>query len=200
MDTTPYVSVDAVKQVLNIRGDDVGNRVAIACNAATDALNSACDRDFHAVSITGADDERFYTPHRPRTVEIDDVLEIHELAVDTAGNGSYSTIWELGRDFYLEPENAPKKGRPYERIKLHPWSRFAFPALPNALRVTGIFGWAATPPAIIEMALILSVKYYKRPDAAFGVVSFGEVSMQIVRNDPDLASLLQDYTRDTVVY
>ncbi len=201
MDTTPYVDADTLKAVLNIKAAGRDERVNAALNAATQAINDACDRDFHVPSETAADEERYYTPNRPRTLQIDDVLEIHELATDLSGVGEFTVVWEQNRDFVLEPLNAPAKGRPYERVLVHPWARFFLQELPRSVRVTGVFGWPETPPNVITMCTILATKLYKRPDAAFGIASFGsEVAMQVLRTDPDYMLLLGSYLRDTIVY
>lgn len=201
MDSTPYVDLDVLKSVLNIKTPDRVPRLEAAAAAATDAINSACDRDFHRPAETAADEERYYTPDRPRTLQIDDVLEIHELATDQTGIGQFTIVWEQNRDFTLEPLNAPLKGRPFERVKVHPLTRFLLIPRPRSVRITGVFGWPEVPPSVVTMCTILATKLYKRPDAPFGIASFGaEVAMQVLRTDPDYMLLLGDYLRDPIVY
>lgn len=200
MNTTPYCDVALVKKILNITATDRDARVALAADAATQAINLAMDTDFHVPGETAADEERFYTSERPSTIQIDDLVELHEVAVDSFLDGSYGQVWEEGRDFALEPLNALAKGRPFERIKLLTRSRYSFSPRQRAVRVTGVFGWPVTPPAVVEYATILAVKLYKRPDAAFGIATFGDVSMQVMRNDPDFDNLLHSLGRDTIIY
>lgn len=203
MPPAPYVDPAVVKSILNITassGPSV-DRVAAACDAATDSITQAAARDFHVVSETGEDAERFYVVERPLTLEIDDCLVIHEVAIDRQGNGSYSLIWDEDVDFMVEPLNALVKGRPFERLKPRAArARRFYPG--DTVRVTGIFGWPEIPPNIVSYATTLAVRYYNRPNAAFGIATFGieAIAIPILRQDPDFQLALGPYLRDTVVY
>lgn len=201
MATTPYLELETYKELAGIKVDVDDARTTLALEAATEAISKACDRTFYPVSETGADEERFYTARRPLTLEIDDVIEVHEFATDLSGTGTFESIWEQDRDFYLEPLNAAVKGRPFERIKVRPNARFLLSSFPRTARVTGVFGWPEMPSAVKQATLILTTRLRLRKDTPYGIASFGtEIAMRLLKTDPDLAALLEDLTRDTVLY
>lgn len=197
----PYVDPAVVKGILNITTGGIPDRVVAACDAATDSITEAAARDFHAVSDTADDTERFYTVERALTLEIDDCLELFEVAIDRQGNGSYATIWDQDVDYTIEPLNALVKGKPFERLKPRAARARRF-YVGDMVRVTGRFGWPAIPPNVVSYATTLAVRYYNRPNAAFGIATFGieAIAIPILRQDPDFQLALGPYLRDTVVY
>lgn len=199
--TVPYVDVNTFKAEYTIRNTVEDDRIERCLAAASAAINKACDRTFYAVSATGADEERYYTPATPRTVWIDDLLELHEFATDLSGTGTFTTIWEEPRDVVLLPLNAAAKGRPFERVRVTQLARYLLPGRERSVRVTGVFGWLAVPDEVISATLLLARRLFLRKDAPWGVATFGtEVALRLLRSDPDVSVLLDDLTRDTIVY
>lgn len=202
----PYLDRAALKVYLSINGTGRDDDVDLGLGAASDAIDEACGRV--GMGFWPAPDEpseMFYTATRPSTIEIDDVVEVTELAIDTTGRGNFDnpTIWVEGTDFVLEPENAVAKGRPYERIKVHPFRRFVLPqGLPGAIRVTARFGWPGDEPydGAVQMTKIIASKLIKRKEAPQGIVTFGtEVAMRILVSDPDFPLLLGSLVRDPIL-
>jgi hypothetical protein len=199
--TVPYVEIETYKELAGIKVDIDDARTQLALEAATEAISKVCDRTFYAVNETAADEIRYYTARRPLTLEIDDLIELHEFATDLSGTGVFQSIWEQDRDFYLEPLNALAKGRPFERIKVRPNARFLLSSFPRTARLTGVFGWPEMPSAVTQATVIVATRLRMRKETPFGIASFGtEVAMRLLKTDPDLQLLLDDLTRDSVLY
>lgn len=199
----PYVTVDDLKRFLSITGSNRDADVELAIAAASSAIDAVCgDRSFRAAPTDDDDAEaRYFTPTRPSTIDVDDLVGVVELAIDVSGRGSYSVVWEENRDYVLEPENALQHGRPFERLKVHPYGRRYLPLnLPRAVRVTARFGWPATYPGAVQMTQTIASKLLKRKEAPFGIAQFGaELAMRLIVNDPDFPVLLGDFVRDPVL-
>jgi hypothetical protein len=158
-----------------------------ACAAASKAIEDACGdgvspRKFWLDSV---DQARVYTAPVPygnwpgaysnvRELDIDDLVTLTSLTLDLDGDGVYETTWTRDTDFYLDPPNASNDSLPYERVCLRPQVGKFFPAWPNAVKVTGRFGWPAVPSQVTEYAYILAAQFLMRVrQAPFGVIMAG---------------------------
>lgn len=199
--TVPYVELDQFKDELGIKVAVDDDRITRALATASEVLNKICDRDFHVLP-TGSDEERYFSPDRPRTLTIDDLVEIHEFAIDRQGNDfATPTLWLENRDYVLKPENAARKGRPFERVKVMPYGRYLLPDMPRSVRISGVYGWPAVPDAITQATMLLANRLRVRKDAPFGIASFGtDVAMRVLRSDPDIELAVLDLVRDSIVY
>jgi hypothetical protein len=141
---------------------------------------------------------RYYTPLSRRSIVIDDLITITSLKTDPSGQGAFDVTWTLNTDFNLTPLNAAADGRPFERIVVHPRGYYWFPIeYPRSVQVTGKFGWATTPQAIIEATGLLAARILKRKrEAPLGIVgSHDGIAMQIARTDPDIPLLIKPFMR-----
>jgi len=136
---------------------------------------------------------RYYTPDcHAVELNIDDVVSVDSVTVDRVGNYSYSETWKAGTQYVLEPKNNPLESKPYRTIVRVPRAGQWFPDTPQAVSVTGTFGWSTTPALVKEATLILAGRYYNRRNSPFGVLTVGldQSAVRLPRTDPDVAQLL----------
>lgn len=173
---------------------DVPGAIAAACRG----IDTACNRQFYP----DADTVRYYTPLGSGAVMIDDLYDLTSVETDHDGDGTFEQDWTENTGFVLEPINNPAKGWPFTRITRLPGSGFAFPAgRPRSVKVSGSFGWAETPDAIVEATAILATQLLRRKrEAPFGIVAVGleGQAMRIARSDPQIQFLIGDYMREAV--
>jgi hypothetical protein len=206
--STDYVELEALKGTLEAsRVTFLNGDLEVAIPAASRGVDGVCNRRFWLDAL-GDDDEppaRVYTPDRHLTLDLDDVAELVAVEVARAGDGNFTQAWELGRDFVLEPANAPLDGRPYERLKLHPYGRYRLPVgLPQSVRVSGRFGWPAVPTEVVQATGIAAARLLRRArETPFPIASVaGEAGVSqrvipMIRNDAELMFLLSDLIRET---
>lgn len=199
--TITYLTADELKATLEMTGTTFADAdVTIAIGAASRAVDTITGRRFWLDE--DADQFRYYTPHSIRLLQIDDLVVMTSVAIDRSGNGTFSETWTLGTDYVLEPFNAPveQPARPYETIRVRRLSGRWFPdCIEQSVQVTGQFGWSAVPDDVTAAAGIIAAKLLRRGrEAPFGIVTVGidsGAAMHIARMDPDVYTLLHDYTR-----
>lgn len=99
---------------------------------------------------------RYYDGNGEQELDIEPLVTLTSLAVSEEGNYSSSdyTTWTENTDFYVWPYNST--AQPIRRLivdhngdKLN-WTRFK-----EAIKLTGIFGHAASTPEVIQQAAIM---------------------------------------------
>lgn len=141
---------------------------------------------------------RYYTPFDRDSLVIDDLVTLTSLKTDPGGDGTFGYTWTLNTDFNLAPLNAEADGRPWERITRHPRGTYHFPtAYPRSVQVTGKFGWATTPQAIIEATGLLAARLLTlKREAPLGIVGGGDgIALRVAREMTDLMVLIGPYQR-----
>jgi hypothetical protein len=198
--TTEYISVEQLKATLELTNTVFAQEdLTWAVTAASRGIDDACKRRFYPDT---ADVDRYYSPHNWQNITIDDLITLTSLTTDQNGDGTFPQAWTLNTDFILEPLNAAADGRPYTGIRMHPRHvTFGLPAWwPRSVKVTGKFGWAATPGTIVQATTILAAQLVKRArEAPFGVVAIGldvGAISRIAVTDPTIKFLLADYIRE----
>jgi hypothetical protein len=194
-----YVDLDDLKNTISADGttflDADGER---AITSASRAIDTATNRFFYADAE--ADQERFYTPDRALTLEIDDLIELTAVELDLNGDGTFETAWTETADFFLEPFNAEANSVPWERVKVRKACGKRLPLVERSVRVTGRFGWAEVPPEIVEATGILATKLIRRArEAPFGILAVAletGTAIRLARTDPDIATLIDAFTRE----
>lgn len=195
-----YLTAAQLKATLAMTGTSFADAdVSISIGAASRAVDTITGRRFWLDA--DADQVRYYTPHSLRLLQIDDLVEMTSVAIDRSGNGNFSESWTRGTDYVLEPFNAPSEqpARPYETLRVRRLSgRWLPDCIEQSVKVTGQFGWATVPDDVTAATSILAAKLVRRQrDAPFGIVMGIDsgVAMRIARTDPDVYTLLHDYTR-----
>ena len=199
-----YVTSAELKQTLSLQGQTFADAdVALAVEAASRGIDDACGRRFWRDA--DANQVRYYDATDPWVCRIDDLVDLTGVAVDSDGSGSYDQAWTIGVDFTLTPVNAQADGRPWELLNRHPQGRYVLPTgWPQAVRVTGRFGWPAVPAGVKSATSILAARLLKRArEAPFGVAALGidagsgmMHSARVAARDPDLRFLLSGVQRN----
>jgi hypothetical protein len=140
---------------------------------------------------------RYYTNwySREASLPIDDLVTLTSLLLDTDRDGIYELALVEGTDFVLSPRNAPLEGRPYNAVTLLPVAHRRFPTDPDAIKITGSFGWAAAPGQVSQAAILLANRFLVRMEKApLGILvaaAADAVAMARLGGiDPDAAFLL----------
>jgi hypothetical protein len=99
------------------------------------------------------------------------------------------------------PANADQYGEPWQGLRAAPGYAFSR-SVPDAIAVTGTFGWPSVPAEIKAATKILASRLLLRPrQAVFGVVGFDfeGSAIRIANNDPDLSMLLNTYRKSGMI-
>lgn len=188
---TAYATLAELKDALDITDatDDAGLQRAL--EAGRKWIDNYTGRKFLADT---ADVTRVFLPSDPKTLRVPDLRSITSIKVDRNGDRTYSTTLTLASDYELWPFDGP----PYTEVRLWPLSSYSFSSY--HIQIIGKFGYSTTPPDDIKQANILvAIRYWKRPDAPFGVLSAPELGSfqrayeRIPSLDPDVGFLLNPY-------
>lgn len=187
---TLYVTRDEVKNALLLEGTSYSDdEIDLKCYTASRDIDDYAGTVFYDVSETRVYDA---DPASPVLV-IDDLVTLASVEVDTDDDGTYDETWTT-HDLRLEPPNNALRGFPYFRLRLLNRAGHTWPRSESAVRVTGTFGWAEVPPPIRTAAMILAIRYLKRGETPYAVVSVGAgentAAARLARVDPDVAGAI----------
>lgn len=202
--TNAYVELEQLKATLEITESYADLDLQSAITAAGHAIDQLCNRRFY--TDADANQVRKYTASSGRFLHVDDLVTLTTLKTDGNADGTYETTWTVTTDYVLEPANAAADSWPYTTIRRHPLSSRLFPVgYPNAVEVTGKFGWPAVPAAIIEATRILAGRFFKRTrETPYGVVTVPGLevaaAIRIGQSDPDVTTLIGPYMKPANVF
>lgn len=205
-----YATLADLKSYVGISNTDDDTELQRALDAAVAWVDNVTNRTF-TTSDPAADSttQRTYKPGygmRLSTVTvylgvgdllwIDDLVDIDSLDKQTSAGGSWSTV-DSG-DYELQPLNADADSEPFTHIL------FTTAQSVHRFRVTGWFGWPATPDAVKEATILQASFVYRRRDAPFGISQIpgleGNTGMRVrSKGDPTAESLLMPYIRNRVL-
>jgi hypothetical protein len=180
-----YVMSAELKSYLRI--DDSADDVFIGLWVTTVSRNvdDFCGRQFGQVAAL---EERTYTPVWDRhlcawVTEVDDLQDVTGLAIVDEDGAAVT-------DYDLDPVNALKKGRPYERI--------ITTARTGKITPTALWGWSAVPSAVKVGPLLQGARLAARRDSPFGISGSpseqGEIRL-LAQLDPDFRTSLKPLVR-----
>jgi hypothetical protein len=195
-----YVTLAALKATLSITATTWNDDLTAAIAAASRAIDEECGRRFYADD--DATSVRYYTPTVASHLTIDDLADITSVYIDTAGTGSYTTLWTAGTHFHLSPYNAAEDGCPYTELEVRGQSGATLPCYTKSVKITGQYGWPTVPNAIAQATGILAARLFKRArEAPFSVFGMGVdgSAVRISRTDPDVAMLVKPFSRNRMI-
>lgn len=189
--TNGYATLAEIKTYLSTTSTNDDARLERAIESASRSIDATCRRRFYGTTetkyIEASADDFAWLP--------DDLRSVTELAIDD-GLRTYTAL--SPSDYELEPFAAP-----HDRVYISPTSDKIFPLGRRGLRLNGAWGYCATgshPDAIKQSCLILAVRYFKRRDAAFGVLGTPELGFQrIMAKDPEVKNLLMPFVKVEIV-
>lgn len=199
MATGDYCSLDEVKERLWPDGatqDSLNDsELANTITAASRAIDEYTGTRFYS---TAADETRYYSAEDQSVLwPNDDILTITTLTTDDDGTRTYGTTWAT-TDYDALPLNYSLTARPIRWLEVTPNGNYYFPLEKKAIKIVGKFGYATAAPALVkEAAILLVIRWHKRPDSPFGVAgvnAFGTLQT-IPADDPDMQKMLNPFRR-----
>ena len=182
---------------------DYDVQLGVLCTAASRFIDKEVGR-WPGFFYPSTDDEtRYFDGNGEQELDIDPVVSITSLSVSEEGSYSSSdyTAWTENTDFFSWPYNSVDQ--PIRRVIVDPngsklnWTRFK-----KALKVTGVFGYSATVPEIIQFACVAQVvRWYMKAKQAWQDGSANpDLGMMVYakRLDPDIKEMLWPFMLDNV--
>lgn len=165
--------------------DDTVKQAAL--DSAEAMVNDFCQRSF---TVAGAASTRSYMPDRSGLY----VLRIHDCTTVTAVTEYGATLGTS--EYQTEPIHVAWSGLsfPIEQIRRY-WRSWWWDAGFSRITVTATWGWAATPPAVIEATKIIAKDIIQQRNNNSGVAGFGEFGAVRVRMNAIAIDLLMPYQR-----
>jgi hypothetical protein len=189
--TNGYTTLNDVKAALNLEDSIDNAALEMAIATASRQIDDYCGRFFYKDGTPEVPATRYYTSDNYWVLPVDDFVSISEIATDDYFDQNYSTIWTVS-DRMFEPVNNPSRGWPLTRILAV--GSYIFPrALPQSVRIKGVFGWSAVPYEVKTAAKIQASRLFLRNQSPFGIA--GNTDLGTVRLaaklDADVEALLR---------
>jgi hypothetical protein len=186
--TRGYATLAQVKSALRITDSVDDSLLEMAIESASRAIDQYTNRNFYNAGTA----VRYYAPSNSLNVLIDDLISIVKLESMNDDEQVYDTTW-ASDDYQLEPLNGITDGfeQPYTNIRAI--GDYVYQTLDGeaTVKVTGVWGWAATPIQVTQATVIQSSRIFKRLDSPLGIISGELGSMRVgSRLDPDVAQLV----------
>lgn len=208
--TNGYCTVDDLREQLgeSKAGNLPQNLLVRAVNAASRAVDNFTGRRFwqdatpQSVLVKPSIVDP-YTLWLPGKFEISTVTGL-AVATDN-GTGTYATALVQDTDYRLAPYDANTGGSEYGAwwvLEGLGTARFDVRGARglHPVRITARFGWAFVPPEVEQATLLKAAALFKRKDAPFGVLQFGDIAaVRVTRQDIDVIELLSGYVRDVAM-
>lgn len=213
-----YVTIGSLKDSLTLTGSYADADLLIALDSASRGLEDIYETLWLA-PYTGT---RYYTRTGPREVHLGDVQIADTVALDYAysdlgqdgrvwdwdtGLGTYSTILDPSWYRLLPVEAGPSgNGEPYRTLQLSRASqRFILPSGQDAIKITGTFGWQATPSGLQTAVKMIATRLLARTrEAPFGLVALGAegaiIRARDIATDPDIRFAMNPLTGTTSLF
>ena len=163
-----YITTDEFMSRFGITTSSELLRIAEHVTAASRRVDEITRRQFGP--HTGDATIRYFRPVRTGLVYIDDSYDIDEVAIDD-GTGTYPTVWAT-TDFETDPPNGigpdGQDGWPASAIRAvgdYSFSR----SRRSSVKVTGKWGWAAVPAAVVEATYLIAHRLYYEVKVPGGV-------------------------------
>jgi hypothetical protein len=162
--------------------------------AASHGIDYYCNTHFWKTPVGTT---RLFDTCDSQRLRINDAAAVTQVATDTDSDGVFETVWSAG-DFQLLPLNpdAGPETLPYMQI----WAigALSFPMATRRqglIRVTGTWGWAAVPDAVVQSTLLLTNRLLKRRGSPEGVAGFGDFGVVRItsQDDPEVVRYLTPY-------
>lgn len=153
------------------------------------------------------DETRYFDGSGDKEQVIDPMVSLTSVYVSESGGRQADdyTEWVLDTDFYVWPYNYSSIGVPIQRLIVDndEGNKGNFYSVRKGVKVTGVFGYSATPPAIIEQATkITTLRWFMRSKQGYQDASANQAIGQVyyVRElDPDVKRMLAPYKIEMMV-
>ena len=202
-----YVTVSEIKadipdsplfDVTDSTYDSVLGNMVTAASRLIDRYVGGWDNFFYP---TTDDQTRYFDGSGEEQQYIDPMVSLTSVAVSESGGRAVSdyTTWTNDTDFFVSPYNYASIGMPIMSLVIDndAGSKGTWGTTRKGVKVTGVFGWSATPPADIEQACkIQAVRWFMRAKQGYQDAganqNLGEM-YYMKELDPDVKTILQRY-------
>lgn len=186
--TRGYATLNQVKAALRVTDNVDDTLLEMAIESASRAIDQYTNRNFYNAGTA----VRYYAPSNSLNVVIDDLISIVKLESMDDDEQVYDTTW-ASDDYQLEPLNGIADGfeQPYTNIRAI--GDYVYQTLDGeaTVKVTGVWGWAATPIQVTQATVIQASRIFKRLDSPLGIISGEYGSMRVgAMLDPDVRQLV----------
>lgn len=190
----PYVTISDITSAIGVSDSIDDDAISVALDAAESMIDGYCERSFAVAGTAPA--SRVYPADAADLVFIDDATTV--TLVETY-DGSAWTAWDAD-DWQAEPLNARRGGVAWPYTSVRAVDTRAFPVSGQArVRVTGTWGWPATPAPVAQASIQATLRLWKRLDTPLGFGGGPDTGLLYVSRqiDGDVAQLLAPYRRGT---
>jgi len=194
--TNGYATLAELKSSLTITDTSDDALLELAITSTSRMIDDFTGRFFYANGTVNSPVIRYYTPNDPWSLAVDDYVSISAIATDDNFNQTWSTVWATS-DFMEEPKNNSLRGWPYTRLLAT--GRYVWPYyLPQACKITGVWGWPAVPSEVNQACIIQSSRIFVRKQSPFGIAGTPELGTVRLssRLDPDVEAFLRPIKRN----
>lgn len=193
-----YLTTSEMREFLQINDGVDDTYLDQAVEAASRAIDTACNRQFGVVSVA---EQRFYTGRWDRergrwVVEFDDLMTTTSFAAITVDSDGV-TVGAIN-DYVLEPRNASMKARPWTQMMVRPDSQFKPTGAADEVAITALWGWSTVPTTIKNATKLQASRFYARRQSPYGVAGSPDLGSELrllARLDVDVAVMVAPYRR-----
>lgn len=192
-----YASPAEFKSWAGIDDVESDTEIQMVLDAATRSIDRVTGRHFTLEEgVT-----KYYVANYADHLNVSDLIAADSISIDVNGTRTYSeTLSAANYELlpYLDETGATSVR--FQEIRVWPTSSSLF-SPGYTVRIVGDFGYVDedgnTPADIKQACLILASRLWKRRETPFGVLSIPDLgtTAQIRKTDPDVANLLEPYTR-----
>lgn len=178
--------------------DDVIGNMITAASRLIDKEVGGWPNYFYPTTDTAT---RYFDGSGETDLCVDPILTLTTVSVSESGGRAATdfTDWTVDTDFYVWPYNYSEVTQPIQRLIVDndSGSKGGWYRTRKGVKITGIFGYSATPPDDIEQACkIQAVRWFQRAKQGYQDAGASATIGQMVyvkELDPDVKTLLQPY-------
>jgi hypothetical protein len=190
MITNGYTTLADVKTLLRITSADIADDSVI--ERMVENASRLFDRETNRRFYTSTSDEtRVFTASSEEEVRTDDIISITSVKIDQ----DYDRVYEItltASEYDTLPDNASMRGVPITSLATVPLPSVVFPTQTKGVQIVGKFGYSASAPADVKMAveeIVVSVYKKRFGENTSGAATITGAGVVITPKDiPDTAA------------
>ena len=187
-----YATLLQIKSAIGISDGIDDPMLEMAIESASRQIDSYTERYFYNAGTA----TKIFAPLDEWVCPTEDFITLTQVQTSEDGE-SWDTTWTTD-DWQAEPLNGRAGGLVTSYTQIRAVENYLFPYRQGeaTVRLTGTWGWSATPIAITQATIILASRIFKRLDSPLGIISGELGSMRVgFRLDPDVQHLIEPYRK-----
>ena len=187
-----YATLLQIKSAIGISDGIDDPMLEMAIESASRQIDSYTERYFYNAGTA----TKIFAPLDEWVCPTEDFITLTQVQTSEDGE-SWDTTWTTD-DWQAEPLNGRAGGLVTSYTQIRAVEDYLFPYRQGeaTVRLTGTWGWSATPIAITQATIILASRIFKRLDSPLGIISGELGSMRVgFRLDPDVQHLIEPYRK-----